>query len=608
MSDWEEEKITEEERKANFLIMSLKNFLDLLGSKRNEVLIIFSVLVLCQGISLIIPYLFKLIFDDLPTAVLAEEVSAKIVWLIIGMAALQMLHALILRLFVKTKMIKIVIYLENHWPVIAHKKLMDLSPGFHEKENTGKKVGKIEKGCDKMIQLLVDLFWHFLPKSFYLIINIVFVLFIDWRIGLFFTLPIFIAITIMYRCMIKFFDEWEKWEKQKEESSGIFCQSLINVRTVQGFVQEKRENSRLRKIRDSMAELDISVSVRLDRLFLYVNLILNFAFSGSIILGIYLALTKQTSVGNIVFVIATGTGSIDSIIMLVESYYQILRKFVTVNRMKALLDERPDIENRGNKIGSVVGEIKVNNVSFVYSQKTEPVLNQFSLKISPKEMVALVARSGEGKTTLVRLICRMYDVASGEILLDGRDIREFDLYEYRKLFAIVQQDVDIFDGSLRENIIYPYVDSTSEQVHRAIKASYLNSLCDNSERCPEGIETQVGERGIRLSGGERQRVGIARAYIALLNGAIFLILDEATSSLDSEAERAIQEMIDQLRGELNISIIAIAHRLSTIKMADTIYVINDGRVEESGNHKTLLNKNGLYAKLVELQAIGALRD
>jgi ABC-type multidrug transport system fused ATPase/permease subunit len=201
----------------------------------------------------------------------------------------------------------------------------------------------------------------------------------------------------------------------------------------------------------------------------------------------------------------------------------------------------------------------------------------------------------------------MYDVSSGEILLDGMNIKNLDLAWYRRLFAVVAQEVDIFDASLRDNIIYPNAAATPEQIRTALKASHLEAILNDASRFPRGLETEVGERGIKLSGGERQRVGIARAYIAILSGAKVLILDEATSNLDSSAECAIQQMLDLVRRELRVTIIAIAHRLSTIQRADRIAVVNHGRIAELGDHQKLIAKNGLYAELVELQRLGELR-
>lgn len=608
MENWDEEKVSDKERTVGFLWRSAKNFRTLLEEKRRTVLWLTCVLILCQIIALVVPYFFKLIFDELPANLARRAVSQKLIFLLAGFFILQMAYVVLLRLVVKMRMIRAIIFFENYWPVLAQKKLLSLSPGFHERENTGKKISKIEKGCDKLVQLLIDLFWNFLPQSLYLVINLCFIFFLDWRLGMILTAPIIFSIIWISKVFAGFFSQWDAWETMREKSSGFLCQSLINIRTVQSFVQEAREFTLFSGVREEMRELDYRISRGIDGTFFWVNFLLTFAFAACVIFGIYLAFLGQVTVGTVIFVVATGSVSIQSVVGLVEQYNQILRKFVTVNRFKALLDEEPDIDNHGGALPSGSGEIVVDSIAFVYPNKEQPVLQDFSLTIRPREMVALVGKSGEGKTTLARLICRTYDVSDGKILLDGHDIRELDLYAFRRLFAIVQQDVEIFDGTLRENVIYPCENASPEQVEEAIRASYLQMLCENTERMPLGIETQVGERGVRLSGGERQRVGIARAYIALLNGARFLILDEATSNLDSEAERAIQEMINQLRERLNISIIVIAHRLSTIKLADTIYVINDGRVEERGDHQTLLQQNGLYSRLVELQKVGDLRE
>ena len=205
------------------------------------------------------------------------------------------------------------------------------------------------------------------------------------------------------------------------------------------------------------------------------------------------------------------------------------------------------------------------------------------------------------------MLARGYDIGSGRLTLDGNEINQLDRNWFRSRFAVVQQDVDIFDATLQENIRYSFPDATAEEVSQALKAAHLDIILANKERFPDGLETQVGERGVRLSGGEKQRVGIARAYVSLLKGANVLILDEATSSLDSEAERAIQNMINKLRAETQITIVAIAHRLSTIQRADEIFVINGGVITESGDHQKLMAQNGLYSRLVELQKLGELR-
>jgi len=285
-----------------------------------------------------------------------------------------------------------------------------------------------------------------------------------------------------------------------------------------------------------------------------------------------------------------------------------MKDIVEAYRLDTLFNTEVEVQNNSSDMAQAMPESSFvfEDVHFRYTG--DNILDKLNLKISQGEMVALVGRSGCGKSTIIRLLARVYDVSGGSIRLDGVDIRENNRDSYRRLFATVQQDVDIFDASLRENIYYSFTGAPETQVLEAVNVAHLECILNDKRKFPDGLDTQVGERGVRLSGGEKQRVGIARAYLALLNGAKVLILDEATSSLDSEAERAIQEMIGKLRREMNISIVAIAHRLSTIEKADKICVVGDGKILEEGDHDRLVARNGLYAKLVRLQKLGELRE
>lgn len=356
--------------------------------------------------------------------------------------------------------------------------------------------------------------------------------------------------------------------------------------------------------------MDIKASLGIQKYLFTMGAVLNLCFVFTIVMGLFFVYNGTGTVGTVVFVIATGNVTIQNIWGIVNTYTRMMRDIVSAQRMKDLIDEKPSVQNMGGELVSsdYIGTIAFNDVGFCYGGKDDAVLNHLELTLKPGEMSAFVGKSGEGKTTIIRLLARMYDVTSGFITLDGTDIRDIDRDCYRRLFAIVQQDVEIFDTTLRKNIVYSSAEATDEEVSEAVEASYLSDMISHSGRFPDGLNTQVGERGIRLSGGERQRVGIARAYLALLCGARVLILDEATSSLDSESESAIQNMIGTLREKLSISIVAIAHRLSTINQANNIYVIGEGRVIEQGDHERLMAQNGLYSKLTDLQSAGLLRD
>lgn len=223
-------------------------------------------------------------------------------------------------------------------------------------------------------------------------------------------------------------------------------------------------------------------------------------------------------------------------------------------------------------------------------------------------MLALVGPSGSGKSTVTKVLNRFYDVTSGSITLDGIDIRNLDRNWYRRLFAVVLQDVQIFDTTLKDNITYGLGEVSDTELQEALVASCLTETLADTQAFPNGLLTRVGEQGVKLSGGQRQRVGIARAYLALLYDARFLVLDEATSALDSATERDVQHMIETLREKrADITIIAIAHRFSTIQSADRICVVKNGSILECGDHHSLLKQDGLYARLAGLQKLGEAR-
>ncbi len=609
MSDWDG-AVKAEDRNISSFLRSLSNLWSLLGEAKRLIIIATIMIFVIEILNIGFPYLLKLIFDELPEVIGGKTISSGLIALT-GALLVVKVAALTLKHFVAEKYFLLgVIKLENRCPVLAQEKLLSLSLNYHEQENTGKKISKIEKGCEKLVMIVMELYWGIVPALFYLIINVTVALVIDWKLGLLFVAPFFPAMYIHYHMHNKFESAWEIWEKKKEQAVGYFCQSIINVKTVQNFVQENKEIEKFADLRGQMYDLDTEASIKMQRYFYVSGLMLHLFYFATIALGFVFVAMGRSSIGTVVYMIATGNVTIFSIGDIMANYARIMRKTVAVNRMKELMEQKSDIANVEGAIVPLKyeGRFEFRRVVFAYPGKDSPVLIDYSSCLEPNQMVALVGKSGEGKTTVARLLCRMYDASGGEILLDGKNVKDLELSWYRRLFAIVQQDVDIFDATLLENIRYPHPDVSEAQVLEALRAAHLDDVINSRERFPDGINTQVGERGIRLSGGERQRVGIARAYIALLNGARVLILDEATSSLDSEAEKAIQLMLDKIRGQLNISVVAIAHRLSTIQRADMIYVIDNGQVAESGDHARLVQKNGLYAHLVELQKLGNLRE
>lgn len=262
-----------------------------------------------------------------------------------------------------------------------------------------------------------------------------------------------------------------------------------------------------------------------------------------------------------------------------------------------MLATEPDIQDKedAKEIEDVSGEVEFDHVSFRYTDE-EAVLSDISFKIEAGRSVALVGPSGGGKTTICSLIPRFYDVTGGRVLVDQKDVRDLTMKSLRSKIGIVQQDVYLFCGTIRENIAYGKPDASMDEIIEAAKKANIHEFI---MELPEGYDTFVGERGTRLSGGQKQRISIARVF---LKNPPILILDEATSALDNESERRIQKSLEALAKDRTT--ITIAHRLSTIRNADEIIVINEAGIAERGTHKELLGMNGLYAHYYKMQFEG----
>ncbi len=377
--------------------------------------------------------------------------------------------------------------------------------------------------------------------------------------------------------------------------------SISGVRVVKSFTNERYEKEKFERDNRNFRQAKQKSFRVMAEFFSGVNLLSNLISLVVVFFGGYFIYRGQITLGVLVgFLLYVNMflQPIRRFSVLVETYQRGMAGF---HRFVETLQIEPDIVDRkqARSAGRLAGEIVFDDVTFSYD-RNKSIFKDISLRIAPGETVALVGPSGAGKTTICNLIPRFYDVQEGRILIDGTDIRDFTQRSLRQNIGIVQQDVFLFTGTIRENIAYGKLDTTAEEV---IAAARQANAHDFIMELPKGYETYAGERGVMLSGGQRQRIAIARIF---LKNPPILILDEATSALDSETEAMIQEALHKLSRDR--STLVIAHRLATVRRAHRILVLTDDGIVEEGTHEALLEKEGYYARLYRAQFGGFIPD
>lgn len=420
---------------------------------------------------------------------------------------------------------------------------------------------------------------------------------VDWRLltGSLVLLPI---VWITHRTWIsRIRPQYRHVRAQRESVDGHATEAFSGMRVVRAFGRQRSEAGRFTGGNHLMGRQELHVWWWSRAVEFAWDALIPAASGCMLLYGGWQVLEQQLTMGDLMMFLVFLVMLLQPVAVLAQSASSFQNSLSGLDRVLDILDEPREMPPRDDCIvalrESTQGRIDFDGVTFCYPGTELAALSNIDLHVSPGETIALVGPSGSGKSTLCNLVARFYDPTSGTVRLDGRDLRDFDVESYRSLLGVVEQDVFLFDGSVAENIGYARRSATDEQVHEA--ASIANAM-EFIEKLPDGFETRIGERGVKLSGGQRQRIAIARA---VLSDPTILILDEATSNLDTASEQLIQKSLQRLMQ--NRTSFVIAHRLSTIRDADRIAVIEDGRVLETGTHAGLMDHNSRYRQMVMAQ-------
>lgn len=474
------------------------------------------------------------------------------------------------------------------------RRVQAMSVGSIYRMTSGELMKRVNGDTARIKNFIVDVLPSVLEQGLLLLAVSFYLFTVDWRLALMILLPAPI-ITLAFRMTWRFIRQLTRRTRDlNARGNAVLHDVFSGIRVVKAYGMERREEERF----VSMAASERDSQLRQEKVWALLMPVLNFLMGiGEFVLLYFVGsrmLTGEMTAGEM-SQLSSYAGMIYSpLAVLIRVPRQLATAAVSLSNVFGLLDAPIDIPDSQTPVipETLRGEVEIDHVSFGYGDGDE-VLRDVSLHIAPGEFIGLVGRSGVGKSTLINLLMRMYDVDDGAIRLDGVDIREIPQSELRRHMGVVLQENFLFAGSVWQNLTYAKPDATRDEVIRAAKYAGAHSFIVN---LPDGYNTTIGERGYTLSGGERQRLAIARA---LLHDPKLLILDEATSALDTETEKLIQEALAVLtRGRTTV---AIAHRLSTLRGATRLVVLDGGRVAETGTHDELMEKKGIYYGLVMAQ-------
>jgi ATP-binding cassette subfamily B protein len=484
-------------------------------------------------------------------------------------------------------------------------KILTLPLSFYDENNPGRIANRIAKGIESHTWTYPEVAGMMIPKLFRVLGIFIVIWVIQWQIALAFVISFVLILAFIVRDLKDLMQKERILDRHIENTQSRNSEIITNIKTVKAFATEGQELYRQKQ--------------RLEREFTYVvyrihkgyvdlitweKTLVQASLFGVFFFTLLATVQQKISIGHFITTYTLASmayAELDPLSQMAETF---ARRYASMARLQEFIN-LPSGTDAGSLLADhaqhnpyhFTGKVELSNLSFGYSPERR-IIKDINLLIEPYQTVALVGKSGSGKSTLVKLLFRYFEPSQGQILIDGEDISRLDVTWYRRRLAIVHQEVDVFNGTVLENLTYGNPNISFEKVEEACKIARVDEFI---QELPNGYSTIVGERGVRLSGGQRQRLGIARALIV---DPDVLVFDEATSSLDYESERAIQLAMKSILGTRTT--IIIAHRLSTVREADQIVVLDNGRIVEIGSHDQLLNQQGIYQRLHSLQESGEL--
>ena len=477
--------------------------------------------------------------------------------------------------------------------------LISLDMGFFSKTTSGQMLSRILNDCNSITNIAINFITNIFKDLITFIAMFSLMLYYSWKM----CLVIFIFFPVGAIAISVIMKKTKRIAKQATQEASDFIsqlnESLQSIKIIQSYCMEKFETKRMKGRLTNLFNLQMKSVKTTTMTTPIIESLSGLIMAGIIIFGGWQIANGYLTTGGFITFLGAWVSVYKPLKSLLGFRVQLQTALVSAERVYEIIDTKPSIKDSDDAIElkNVVGDIEIKNVSFEY-EAGKPIIKNLNITIPHGKTIALVGASGGGKTTIVNLIPRFFEPTSGEILIDGVNIKKYTKSSLRKNTSLVSQDIILFDDTIRNNIAYGKGENDFDTVsdEEIFEASKSANAYDFIMNMSEGYNTKIGEKGVRLSGGQKQRISIARAII---KNAPILLLDEATSALDTESEHEVQTALDNLMK--NKTTIVIAHRLSTIKNADKIYVIENGEVVESGTHDELIKENGEYSKLYNMQ-------